>query len=112
MGLGFESANLDHAARYVEQLGAVGDAEGARLQAQIALEERPHVAFAVHWFERLRGPLSFDDWRTALPPPLTPTLMRGQTLARDARRAAGWPDATLDALDRWAGAPVTAQSAT
>ena len=108
MGLGFESANLDHAARYVEQLGAVGDAEGARLQAQIALEERPHVAFAAHWFERLRGPLTFDDWRGALPPPLTPTLMRGQVLARDARRAAGWDDATLDALELWAGAPVVA----
>ncbi len=112
MGLGFESANLDHAARYVEQLGAVGDAEGAQLQAQIALEERPHVAFAVHWFERLHGPLDFDDWRAALPAPLTPTLMRGRALARDARRAAGWPDDALDALDRWAGAPVTSRSPT
>jgi hypothetical protein len=62
----------------------------------------------VRWFDALRGAaeetrgaLDFDAWRQALPPPLSPMLMRGKPLHREARRTAGQPETFLDALDAW-----------
>lgn len=99
LGIGFEGANLDHAARFTEALQAAGDPESAGVQARIGAEEIPHVRFAVTWFERWAGPLAFDAWCAELPPPLTPIVMRGRPLARPARRRAGQTDSFLDALD-------------
>ena len=58
----------------------------------------PHAAFAVHWFRRFVGEVSFEAWRAVLPPPLSPLLMRGEPLEREARRRAGFDDAFLNAL--------------
>jgi uncharacterized ferritin-like protein (DUF455 family) len=101
LGMGLEGANLDHAARFTERFRAIGDARGAEIEAQIGAEEVPHVRFALHWFERFTGALDFATWCAHLPPPLSPLLMRGAPLDREARLAAGFPPAFLDDLARW-----------
>ncbi len=101
MGLGFEAGNLDHSERYCAMFTEGGDPEAAQLQALVGHEERSHVAFAAHWFRTLSGGLDFAAWCAALPAPLSPMVMRGKPLAREARRAAGFDDAFLDALELW-----------
>jgi uncharacterized ferritin-like protein (DUF455 family) len=101
MGLGLESANLEHSASYAAKFRAVGDEQGARAQDIVGHEEIAHVRFGVKWFEAFAHGLDFDKWRRALPPPLTPLLMRGPTLAREARRRAGQPEHFLDELEAW-----------
>jgi uncharacterized ferritin-like protein (DUF455 family) len=101
MGLGFEAGNLDHTRRFAERFRAAGDEAGAVLQETVAREEIPHVAFAAHWFRRFEGELSFERWCAALPPPLSPMVMRGDPIDRAARAQAGFPEPFLDALERW-----------
>jgi uncharacterized ferritin-like protein (DUF455 family) len=101
MGLGFEAGNLDHSERYTALFAEAGDLEAAALQELVGREERSHVAFAAHWFRQLAGALDFARWCAALPPPLSPMVMRGRPLAREARSAAGLDDAFLDALEAW-----------
>jgi uncharacterized ferritin-like protein (DUF455 family) len=89
-GLGLEGANLEHTRRYARRFRAVGDAEGARILESVESDEIGHVTFAAHWFARLDGaPLDYDRWRAALPTPLTPALLQGRPLNRDARLRAG-----------------------
>ena len=101
MGLGFESANLEHTSAFADRFRQAGDEEGARVQELIGREELAHVRFGAHWFERFTGGLDFDTWRAALPSPLSPMLMRGATLDREGRARAGFPVQFLDRLDRW-----------
>jgi uncharacterized ferritin-like protein (DUF455 family) len=101
MGLGLESANLEHTKTFAERFRAVGDDEGARIQEIVGREEIAHARFAAEWFVRFRSELAFDTWRTALPAPLTPLLMRGRPIHRDARLRAGQPPAFIEALDSW-----------
>lgn len=101
MGLGFEAGNLDHAARYARIFRDVGDAEAAHVQIVVGRDEERHVRFGAEWFRALRGSLDFDDWRSALPSPLSPMVMRGAALEHDARRRAGLDDAFLGALAAW-----------
>lgn len=101
MGLGLESANLDHATAFAARFRAAGDEESARVQELVGLEEIAHVRFGARWFARLTGALDFDRWRQALPSPLTPMLMRGRPFERAARERAGLPAAFLDRLDAW-----------
>jgi uncharacterized ferritin-like protein (DUF455 family) len=101
MGLGFESANLEHTASYAARFREAGDEQGARVQEIIGLEEIAHVRFGARWFETFCGVLDFDRWKAALPAPLSPMLMRGRPLQRDARRRAGQPEPFLDQLDAW-----------
>jgi uncharacterized ferritin-like protein (DUF455 family) len=101
MGLGLESANLEHAASFAARFRAAGDEESARVQEIVGLEEIAHVRFGVRWFRHYRGELTFDAWKSALPAPLTPLLMRGLPLSRDARARAGQPASFLDELERW-----------
>lgn len=101
MGLGLESANLEHASSFAARFRAAGDEEGARAQEIVAREEIEHVRFGVKWFEALAAPLEFEAWRRALPEPLSPLLMRGLPLERDARRKAGQPERFLDELEAW-----------
>ncbi len=101
MGLGFESANLEHTTSYAARFRDAGDEQGARVQELIGREEVAHVRFGARWFETFRGGMDFETWRTALPAPLSPLLMRGRPLHREARRRAGQPEPFLDALDAW-----------
>lgn len=101
MGLGLESANLEHTATFAARFREAGDEEGARAQEIVGLEEIAHVRFGARWFAELAGGLEFEEWRRALVPPLSPLLMRGRPLQRDARRRAGVPDEFLDQLDAW-----------
>lgn len=98
LGIGFEGGNLDHSARFAAAFRAVGDEEGARIQALVGAEEIAHVRFAVRWFEALEGPLTFEAWIRVLPPPLTPIVMRGHPIQREARARAGMPAALIDAI--------------
>lgn len=102
LGLGFEGANLEHAERYAQAFRACGDDAAADFLERLAVDEERHVRFSVHWFERFTGGLDFDRWRSCLEP-LSPTVMRGAELAREARERAGFDGAFLDALDRWEG---------
>jgi uncharacterized ferritin-like protein (DUF455 family) len=100
MGLGFEGGNLEHGARLAAQFRAAGDEPSALVFERIQREEIGHVAFGRLWFERFCGaPLEFEAWRRALPPPLSPALMKGRPLNRAARRLAGLPAEFLDALE-------------
>jgi len=115
MGLGLESANLEHAASFAAQFRAAGDEEAARTQELVGLEEIAHVRFGVRWFPELASSaqlakptmetppsaLDFATWQAALPAPLTPLLMRALPLARDARARAGQPTRFLDELEAW-----------
>jgi uncharacterized ferritin-like protein (DUF455 family) len=103
LGMGFEGGNLDHAARFTERFRAAGDLEAAKIQEVVGAEEVGHVRFALHWFRELRGgaPSTFEAFRSALPSPLTPTLMRGEPLDRERRGRAGFDDAFLAELERW-----------
>ncbi len=101
MGMGLEAANLEHAPHFGDRLREAGDAEAALLQASIAREELGHVRFAVRWFERWTHGQSFDVWCAALPPPLSPLLMRGKAFDRSARLRAGMHEEFVDALERW-----------
>jgi uncharacterized ferritin-like protein (DUF455 family) len=104
-GLGLEGANLEHSARFAGLFRAAGDEQGARILERVERDEIAHVAFAARWFERFIGArLDFDSWRAALPPPLSPSLLRGRPLNREARLRAGF-DAQF--LDRLAAAPST-----
>ena len=101
MGMGFEAGNLDHTRRFAERFRAVGDDAGARLHAIVAEEEVPHVRLGTHWFRVFTGDLDFDTWRAHLPPPLSPMVMQGRPIDREARLAAGFNEAFLDRLASW-----------
>jgi uncharacterized ferritin-like protein (DUF455 family) len=102
VGVGFEGGNLDHGARFAAMLEEAGDAQAAAVERQVAAEEIAHVRFAVHWLEKLGAPIdALDDLRALLPPPLSPIVLRGQPLARDARLAAGLTPRFVDDLARF-----------
>jgi uncharacterized ferritin-like protein (DUF455 family) len=106
MGLGLESANLEHTRSFAARFRAAGDEEGAGTQELVGREEIAHARFGARWFAEFAGGLDFEAWRAALPPPLSPMLMRGHPLHRDARVRAGFPERFLDQLDAWQpGAP-------
>jgi len=105
VGLGLESANLDHTRRFAAELRAAGDARAAELTEAIGREEIGHVRFAARWFEHFTGTLDLEAFTASLPPPLSPMLFRGRPIDREARRAAGWPEPMIDALDRWTAPP-------
>lgn len=101
MGLGVESANLEHTRTYAARFREVGDEEGARAQEIVGREEAAHVRFGAKWFERLAGALEFESWKRALPAPLTPLLMRGRPIDREARLRAGQPEHFIAELEAW-----------
>jgi uncharacterized ferritin-like protein (DUF455 family) len=105
MGLGLESANLEHSAAYADRFREVGDLACARVQEIVGLEEIAHVRFGARWFATFTGAIEFDAWRAHLPAPLSPLFMRGENLAREARQRAGQPDNFLNQLEAWQ--PVT-----
>ena len=101
MGLGFESANLEHTASFAARFREAGDEEGARVQELVGREEIAHVRFGARWFAEFTGGLEFETWRRALPSPLSPMVMRGRPLQRSVRARAGFPAEFLDRLDAW-----------
>jgi uncharacterized ferritin-like protein (DUF455 family) len=102
MGIGFEGGNLDHMERFEAQFRKAGDERAAQLVRRVRDDERAHVRFAVVWYERFTGKaVSFDDWRSALPAPLSPWVMKGAPLAREARMDAGLSAVFLEHLAAW-----------
>lgn len=106
LGMGLEAANLEHAPRFAQWFRAVGDVAGADLQERVAAEEVAHVRFATYWFKRWTGTDDFETWVEALPRPLSPLLMRGKTINREARRAAGMSEAFIDRLASYEPEPT------
>ena len=103
MGLGFEGANIEHAERFADQFEAAGDLESAKVVERVGREEVAHVRFAALWFTYFDGGdpsvgPDFDRWASALPSPLTPSVMKGKPLQRSQRRRAGLSESFLDAL--------------
>jgi uncharacterized ferritin-like protein (DUF455 family) len=106
LGIGLEGANLEHSARFAAAFRTAGDEDGARILESVGAEEVAHVAFARTWFERFTGrPLDYRHWRECLPPPLTPSMLRGKPLQREARRRAGLDEAFCAQLE--AAPPTT-----
>jgi uncharacterized ferritin-like protein (DUF455 family) len=101
LGMGLEAANLEHTPRFASWFRAVGDEPGARIQEQVGREEVAHVRFAARWFRRWTARDDFDAWRESLPPPLTPLLLRGKTINREARLRAGMSADFVDRLEAW-----------
>jgi uncharacterized ferritin-like protein (DUF455 family) len=106
MGMGLEGGNLEHTRRFEVELAEAGDTTSAELVATVGREEVAHVRFATRWFLRFSGALptsspDFDAWRTALPAPLTPTVLRGLPLDRERRMRAGQGPEFLDRLEAW-----------
>lgn len=101
MGMGFEGGNLDHTVRFEKRFAAIGDEEGARIQAIVCAEEVPHVRFAVRWFKRFTAGVEFESWRSYLPKPLSPWVMRGVPQNKAARLRAGFPEVFLTELEQW-----------
>jgi uncharacterized ferritin-like protein (DUF455 family) len=101
MGLGFEAANLEHARAFAARFRTAGDEDGARIQELVGREEEAHVRFGARWFGALTGGLTFQAWASALPHPLSPMLMRGAVIDRDARLRAGFSEPFLDDLEAW-----------
>jgi uncharacterized ferritin-like protein (DUF455 family) len=98
MGMGLEAANLEYATNFASRFRDAGDEEGARIQERIATEEVGHVGFATRWFKHWTGGCDFEVWAAQLPAPLSPWVMHGSPLARDARRRAGMSDDFVQAL--------------
>ncbi len=106
LGLGFEGANLDHSALFAGRFREVGDESSARLLEHIEAEEIRHVHFARRWFLRFSGEsLRFERWRRELPAPLTPTVLQGRPINREARLRAGYDEPFLEDLGRSAKVP-------
>ena len=101
MGVGLEGANIDHTARFAAEFRAAGDEPGALMQEKVGAEEVPHVAFALHWLKVFTGASDFDHWRSYLPPPWSPMLMKGKHLERAPRLRAGYTEHFLTELDAW-----------
>jgi uncharacterized ferritin-like protein (DUF455 family) len=101
MGVGFEGGNLDHSERFAQLFRAAGANDAATILEVVGAEEVRHVRFAVHWFQRFTGGLEFEVWRNHLPPPLSPSIMRGEDLNRRDRVRAGLSPAFLDRLSEW-----------
>lgn len=122
MGLGFEAGNLDHTARFREDLLRADDQSALAIVDQVHEEEIPHVRFGLHWLRRFSLPTAaggdddrdglaagandelfnaFEEWRALLPPPLSPVLMKGTPLDRAARLRAGLGERFMDALEAW-----------
>lgn len=105
LGMGLEAANLEHAPNFAARFRLAGDEQGALIQERIAAEEVGHVGFATRWFTRWTGGCDFTAWAEQLPPPLSPWVMQGRPLAREARRRAGMPDEFLAALESYVPEP-------
>ncbi|MBX7195177.1 MAG: ferritin-like domain-containing protein [Sandaracinaceae bacterium] len=102
VGVGLEGGNLDHGARFAAMLEEAGDPEAAAVERRIAFEEIAHVRFAVQWLDKLGVPLEgLADLEALLPPPLSPIVLRGRPLAREARLDAGVPLRLVEELDRY-----------
>lgn len=105
MGMGLEAANLEYAPCFAERFRQAGDELGAQIQERIAAEEVAHVGFATRWFSRWTGGCDFSTWARLLPAPLSPWVLHGEPLARDARRRAGMPDEFVAALAAYVPEP-------
>jgi uncharacterized ferritin-like protein (DUF455 family) len=105
MGMGFEAANLEHARDFAARFRQAGDEVGASMQERIAAEESGHVSFATRWFTRWTGGCDFETWSNELPPPLSPWVLHGVPVAREARLRAGMPAEFIAALEAYVPAP-------
>jgi uncharacterized ferritin-like protein (DUF455 family) len=105
LGMGLEAANLEYAPDFAARFRLAGDEVAAQIQERIAAEEVAHVGFATRWFSHWTGGCDFEAWARHLPPPLSPWVMHGEPIAREARRRAGMPDEFVEALGAYVPEP-------
>jgi uncharacterized ferritin-like protein (DUF455 family) len=101
MGMGLEGGNLDHSDRFARWFHEAGAEDAAAIVERVGKDEIRHVRFAARWFRRFTGGLDFETWRSHLPAPLSPKLMRGEELNRDDRVRAGMSESFLEQLSEW-----------
>lgn len=101
MGVGLEGANLDHCSRFARLFTEAGDPGGARVIATVGEEELPHVRFALYWLKRFSGvtEATFALWAREIVEPLSPWVLRGRPVDRDARRLAGFDEEFITAIE-------------
>ncbi len=100
--LTFEGRNLDHTLEFEEWFRQAGDERSAGIMRAIHRDEIQHVAFGVHWFQRLKHP-DQSDWEAyaaALKWPLRPEKSRGKSFDRASRLAAGMSPEFVDRLEK------------
>ncbi len=104
MGLTFEAANLDHALDWGAALHRAGDLASASVLDRVYHDELRHVQHARSWFARglPEGADLWSAWTARLAMPLNPERARGRVLSVEARRAAGFDDAFIEALSLYA----------
>jgi len=105
MSLTFEQANLDHSRYYATRFADVGDDATAAVMEEVYADEVRHVALGVRWFRQWapEQPL-VDAHREALVAPVSMRRARGRHFDLAGRRAAGLPEAYIQAM---ANTPIT-----
>lgn len=97
MGLTLEQANLDFTLLYRDAFRAAGDAESARVCAEVHADEVRHVALAARWLRRLSD--ESDDlsrYEAAVPFPLGAARAKGRRFDAASRERAGLEPAFVE----------------
>lgn len=100
--LTFEGRNLDHTLEFEDWFLQAGDEKSAGIMRAIHRDEIQHVAFGIHWLQRLKAP-NQSDWEayeSSLRWPLRPEKSRGKSFDRASRLAAGMSPDFVDRLEK------------
>jgi hypothetical protein len=89
MSLTFEQANLDFAVYWKKAFSRIEDDKAVEILDQVYRDEVRHVRHGVHWFQKLKGPLSVDAHRASLHFPLSLGRAKGPLFNREGREKAG-----------------------
>jgi uncharacterized ferritin-like protein (DUF455 family) len=102
LALCLEQANLDFARVWAAAFRRVGDATTAEVLDAVHADEIRHLRAGVATFRALspdpRASLTWEGFRAALVPPMSPARARGPSMDREGRAAAGLSPAFVDAL--------------
>lgn len=100
MGLTFENANLDFCREHIDAARAAGDEATAAVLEAVHHDEVAHVRFAWTWLARWKQPdeSAWAAYVRSVSAPHGPHRARGKSFDADARRAAGFEAAFIEAL--------------
>lgn len=102
LSLTFEQANLDYARHYGQLFRQMGDEATGGLLDRIYKDEISHVGYGLRWFRRWKEPArgDWEAWSGSMVFPLSPARAKGNApFNREGRRAAGFSEDFIDALD-------------
>lgn len=98
--LTFEGRNLDHTLEFEQYFEQAGASRSAAIMKAIHLDEIQHVAFGLHWLQRLK-PADQSDWDAYVEHlhwPLRPDKSIGDTFNAEPRLAAGMSPEFIEQL--------------